>query len=165
MNSDKDVMEHFPHLLTEPESDSLFEKICLKIKENQYGLWAVESKKENELIGFIGFNDVSFPSEFSPCIEIGWRFKKEYWGKGYATEGANRCLLYGFSSLGFEEVVSFTSVRNLKSENVMKKIGMIKIGEFQHPYVADNSPLKRHLLYKITKIRYENFINKSINSK
>src|SRR5699024_12133542 len=64
-----------------------------------FGLYAVEEKTNNEFIGFIGFHRATFEADFTPCIEIGWRLKKEAWGKGYATEGAASCLKYGFTVL------------------------------------------------------------------
>ncbi len=155
MNSDLKVMEFFPKTLTENESNSLYQSINEKIIENDYGLWAVETKQEKEFIGFIGFNTPSFESDFTPCIEIGWRLKKEAWGRGYATEGARICLAYGFIILNFREVFSFTSSLNKPSEKIMKKTGMQKVREFMHPNLEDPSPLKKHLLYKITKNEYE----------
>lgn len=154
MNSDLKVMEFFPKALTENESDLLYQSINDKMEEKNFGLWAVEIKKEKEFIGFIGFNIPNFESDFTPCIEIGWRLKKEAWGRGYATEGARECLAYGFAILNFPEVFSFTSSLNTPSENIMKKIGMQKVGEFKHPNLPDTSPLKKHLLYKITKDEY-----------
>ena len=91
----------------------------------------------------------SFEAFFTPCIEIGWRIQHEFWGNGYATEGALRCLKYGFEALNFKKIYSFTATINAKSENVMQKIGMTKIGAFEHPFLGNSSPLKTHVLYNI----------------
>jgi ribosomal-protein-alanine N-acetyltransferase len=93
-------------------------------------------------------------TDFSPCIEIGWRLHKKIWNKGYATEGAKACLKYGYENLNLQDVYSFTSKNNKRSEHVMEKIGMIKIGEFYHPKIDRNHPLCEHVLYKITKKEY-----------
>jgi len=149
MNKDPLVMKYFPRVLEEEETDSFYQRIKDEFTTSGYGLYAVEVKKTKEFIGYIGFHKAAFPSFFTPCIEIGWRLSSLAWGKGYATEGAIACLKYGFSKLNLSEVFSFTAKINLPSENVMKKIGMTKITEFDHPNVSKSSPLGRHVLYEI----------------
>lgn len=151
MNKDPMVMEFFPNVLTDKESDAFSVRIKDEFKEYGYGLYAVETKNSQELIGFVGFHRAVFQSAFTPCIEIGWRLKTDAWGKGYATECAKACLRYGLESLGLERVSSFTSQINTRSENVMKKIGLKKIREFDHPNIDDSSKLKPHVLYSISK--------------
>ncbi len=154
MNSDRQVMEYFPHTLSHAETDLLYKKIRQEFEEYDYGLYAVEVKDANEFIGFIGFHWATIQLGFGPFIEIGWRLKKEAWGKGYATEGAKKCLSHGFNCLGFNEIYSFTAKVNTRSENVMKKIGMAKKLEFNHPQVDLNSSLCKHVLYQITALQY-----------
>lgn len=158
MNSDSQVMEHFPNILSNAQTDSLYKKIQDEFKQYGYGLYAVETKDINEFIGFIGFHWANIELEFAPFVEIGWRLKKEAWGKGYATEGAMKCLSHGFNCLGFNEVYSFTSKVNVRSENVMKKIGMSKKLEFNHPNIDHSSILCKHVLYHITSLQYNNLI-------
>ena len=71
------------------------------------------------------------------------------WNKGYATEGARRCLKFGFENLNLTEVYSFASCLNLKSERIMQKIGMNKVGEFEHPVIKKGNKLRLHVLYKL----------------
>jgi RimJ/RimL family protein N-acetyltransferase len=149
MNADPDIMRYFLKPLDAVESDAFVDRIEKGIRERGYGLWAVEVKDLSRFIGFIGFNYTDFPSDFTPCIEIGWRLDKTAWGQGYATEGARGCLDLGFKSLGFGEVYSFTSVLNTRSEKVMIKIGMSKIKEFEHPKIEESNPLRDHVLYRI----------------
>lgn len=148
MNKDSRVMEYFPKILTEFESKQMVEKNKMNISDNGFGLWAVEIKQTNEFIGFVGLSIPQFEANFTPCIEIGWRLAYKYWGNGYAQEAAEKCLDYGFINLGFKEIVSFTSVLNLRSINVMKKIGMKYTQEFEHPNIAQGNKLRRHVLYK-----------------
>ena len=103
------------------------------------------------MIGFIGFIHQTFESDFTPCSEISWRLRPEFWGKGYATEGAMACLDYGFNYLDFQSVYSFTATVNTRSERVMQKIGLHKVKEFDHPKLERSSWLCRHVLYKIDK--------------
>lgn len=155
MNANKEVMRYFPKTLDSKETDDFLNRVQEHFKENGYGLWAVELKDTKDFIGFIGLLTATFEADFTPCVEIGWRLDNKYWNKGYATEGAKACLEYGFNKLNLDTIYSFTAEINKPSENVMKKIGLKKIGEFEHPRVEDRSPLKPHVLYKIDKKEYE----------
>jgi ribosomal-protein-alanine N-acetyltransferase len=152
MNKDTRVMKYFTKTLTDEETDEFYNIIQDEFKNYGYGLYAVETRHDNNFIGFIGFHWANFNSQFTPCIEIGWRLKYEAWGNGYATEGAKSCLKYGFDTLGFNKINSFTSEINLTSENVMKKVGMVKVMEFEHPNIIENNPLRKHVLYSINSI-------------
>ncbi|MDP4146703.1 MAG: GNAT family N-acetyltransferase [Bacillota bacterium] len=147
MNKDLMVMKYFPKVLTDQETDLFYGRIQDEFSDFGYGLYAVETKHNNEFIGFIGFHRATFDATFTPCVEIGWRLKHEAWGNGYATEGAKACLKYGLHTLGFDKVYSFTAKVNLQSQNVMKKIGLKKVMEFKHPNIIENSPLCEHVLY------------------
>ncbi len=151
MNSDPEVMEYFPELLTEAETLAIINRINLAFDMNGFGLWAVENKITKDFLGFTGFMIPQFESFFTPCVEIGWRFKKESWGQGFATEAARACLDYGFNELGFTKIVSFTSTLNQKSEKVMQRIGMRYVSDFDHPKIEKENRLCRHVLYEITK--------------
>ena len=149
MNADPTVMEYFPNVLTKEESDLLIERFEQHFVEKGYGLWAVEIKENQEFIGFIGLLEVNIDIDFKKSIEIGWRLDKKNWKKGYAVEGATACVDYAFNVLKMNEIYSFTSLLNKPSETVMKRIGMIKVKEFDHPNVEIDSPLRRHVLYKM----------------
>ncbi|MGX7594551.1 GNAT family N-acetyltransferase [Planococcus plakortidis] len=149
LNANPDVMEFFPKTLSSTESDALIERIEMHFEEKGYGLWAVERKEDGAFIGFIGLLDVNFDIGIDDATEIGWRLDEKFWKKGYAAEGAKACLAYAFNDLGKKEIYSFTSTINTPSETVMKRIGLEKAGEFEHPRVAEGSPLRRHVLYCI----------------
>jgi ribosomal-protein-alanine N-acetyltransferase len=151
MNSNPAVMKYFPKQLTATESDNFVERIKYHFVKHGYGLWAVELKLTREFIGFIGFQNATFEADFTPCVEIGWRLDEKYWNNGYATEGAMRCLEYGFNTLKLDNIYSFTAKINTPSKNVMKKIGMKKQREFNHPKVDQNSALLEHVLYKVSR--------------
>jgi RimJ/RimL family protein N-acetyltransferase len=147
MNLDENVMEFFTSTLSEEETLAIIERIKKFITENHFGLWAVERKDMNEFIGFTGLSIPRFKTDFTPCVEIGWRLGHRHWGYGFATEAAIACLDYGFRVLNLSEIISFTSVLNLRSVNVMKKIGMSFVKNFEHPNVEDGNRLKTHVLY------------------
>jgi 3-dehydroquinate dehydratase/shikimate dehydrogenase len=154
LNADPKVMEYFPSTLSRQESDSLARRIQAKMEERGYGMWAVAIPGVADFIGFIGLNNEdksSFPAHFTPAVEIGWRLASDYWGKGYATEGAEAVLAYGFKNLNLEEIVSFTAVQNMRSRRIMEKIGMHHDSkdDFDHPKLPEGHALRRDVLYRL----------------
>lgn len=153
MNADPQVMEFFPARLSREESDRLVDRIGEHVARHGFGLWAVEVAGGAPFIGFIGLSVPTFAAPFMPCVEIGWRLAAPHWGRGYAVEGARAALAYGFDTLGLAEIVSFTSTTNLRSQRVMERLGMRRdpAADFDHPRVAADSPLCRHVLYRLAR--------------
>jgi len=149
MNQDEEIMKYYPNLLSKQETIDFFDRVNNHFKQHGFSFYAVSLKSTQQFIGCTGFMIPTFEAYFTPCVEIGWRYQKEYWGKGYATEGANACLKYGKEQLKFKEVVSMTSVQNKKFEAVMQKIGMQKQGNFLHPKLDQAHWLSEHVLYSI----------------
>ena len=121
LNSDKEVIKY--------TGDKSFETIeaardfLLKYnqyKEFGYGRWAVINKENNDFLGWCGL-------KFSPDLketDIGFRFFRKHWNKGYATETAKACLEYGFNTLKLEKIVGRAMEENIGSIKVLEKIGM-----------------------------------------
>ena len=151
LNADNEVMEFFPSVLTYEKSLAQAKRIADSITEQGYGFFAVERKDTHKFIGFTGLSNPGFESHFTPCVEIGWRLSKANWNQGFATEAAKACLEYGFNILNLAEIYSFTSIHNVRSEHVMKKIGMTHAGFFDHPLIEPGHILRPHTVYKITR--------------
>jgi len=156
VNADPLVMEHFPDVLTRQQSDEMMDRCIEQLLSDGYGLWAVEVKTSGEFIGLVGLAVPTWEAPFTPCTEVGWRLARSAWGNGYATEAANAVLATAFGPVGLDEVVSFTTTRNLRSRQVMKRIGMTRDqgADFDHPRV-DAGPLRRHVLYRIARADWE----------
>ena len=151
MNSDVEVMEYFPKTLKRKENKLLFEKLKLHYKKHNHTYFATEILERRELIGFIGLAFQDYQTDFTPAVDIGWRLKKSAWGNGYATEGANRCIDFGFETLNFEKIIATCTENNRKSENVMMKIGMKRKGEFIHPELKKYPEHEKCIWYEINK--------------
>ncbi len=159
LNADPEVMKYFPATLMESESTALATKIEKLISERGWGMWAVELKTQGDFIGFVGLHKPEVKLPFTPCIEIGWRLSKKYWGKGYATEAATAALAYAFDTLQLDEVVSFTALANIKSRSVMERLNMVDVRQnFEHPGVPAGHKLREHVLYKITRSQWQSNI-------
>ncbi|MCR9065126.1 MAG: GNAT family N-acetyltransferase [Cytophagales bacterium] len=148
MNQDKEVMKYFPKTLTESESAQTIERFKKQFSRTAYTFFAVDLLDTEEFLGFIGLYDTTFESYFTPCVEIGWRLKKDSWNQGIATEGALACLHYAKNETKLNEIFSFTSESNLPSQRVMQKIGMKHMGCFLHPKLPSGHALESHVLYK-----------------
>ena len=151
MNADLEVMEHFPKPLTEKETAELIDRFENHFLKNRHTYFATEILNSGEFIGFIGLAFQKYQTVFTPAVDIGWRLKKNAWGNGYATEGAKKCLEFGFNELNLEKIIATCTEKNSKSENVMKKIGMEKIGEFKHPKLKEYPEYEKCICYEINK--------------
>jgi len=151
INADPRGMEFYPTPLNRTESDAIANRCQILIAERGWGFWVVETKSENEFIGFVGLHIPTSELPFSPCVEVGWRLAAKHWGNGFATEAARGALCVGFEQLGLPEIVSFTSVINLRSRAVMVKLGMRETAEiFEHPNVPVGNALRQHCLYRLS---------------
>jgi ribosomal-protein-alanine N-acetyltransferase len=83
--------------------------------QHDYGVWAVVSRADGQLLGVCGFVDRA---------EIGYIYGRASWGKGIATEAARACLWYGFERLGYEEIGAGAKRENVASLRVLEKLGM-----------------------------------------
>ena len=149
MNSDSDIMRYYPMPWSSEQSDGFAERVRRLIDERGWGFWAVEEEASGLFIGFVGLHTPSNELPFSPCVEVGWRLAKSYWGQGYATEAAHAAIRFAFEQLHLTELVAFTAMANLKSRAVMQRIGMQFVSEFDHPNVPVESGLRRHVLYNL----------------
>lgn len=157
MNMNAAVMEFFPSVYSRDETIKSIDRIKRSFDINGFGLYALEKIEDSSFIGFTGFSIPRFESFFTPCVEIGWRLSFADWNQGFATEAAKACIDFGFSRLAFNVIHSFTSVLNVKSMHIMKKIGMHFAGTFDHPLIADGNKLKPHVIYRLDKENYSGY--------
>ena len=141
-------MRYFPATLTDEQTESFYNRIQSEFERNGWGLYAVELKSTGMFIGYVGLHDIGFDADFAPSVEIGWRLAADYHHHGLATEAAKAVLKFA-KEKGLPKLYSFTAKQNAPSERVMQKIGMTKVGEFEHPNLSPDSPLRTHVLYQI----------------
>jgi RimJ/RimL family protein N-acetyltransferase len=154
LNADPEVMEHFPSTLSREETAEAVGRVEKHYERHGFGLWAVEVPEQAPFIGYIGLAVPSFEASFTPCVEIGWRLARPWWGQGLATEGARAAVAYGFERLNLPEIVSFTVPGNARSRRVMEKLGMRYSEDFEHPRIEAGHPLRRHVLYRLSRAEW-----------
>ncbi len=122
LNIDPEVVEH---LGGQPFSREYTEEIAEwangLYKREGIGLLAVERSEDSAFLGMCGLHHLdAYPDD----IEIAWRFAREHWGYGYATEAALAWLDYGFNVKKLPSVISTTDEQNARSIGVMERLGM-----------------------------------------
>jgi len=127
LNSDYDVVKylHEPIIYTEEKALQVLMDIILPQYKMGIGRWAVYTKDGNEFIGWCGLKQRPEAQE----IDLGYRFIKSSWGKGYATEAAKATLQYGHQNLKLEKIIAHANIDNIASQKVLEKIGMEYVGE------------------------------------
>ena len=152
INAEPAVRRYLPALSREA-SDAMLDRIDAHFAQHGWGFWAVEERASTTLIGLCGLAHVRFEAFFTPAVEIGWRLSTPWHGQGLAREAAEIALDFAFDSLGLGRVVSFTVPANAASWKLMERLGMRRVGEFDHPNLQPQESLRRlrrHVLYEIT---------------
>jgi RimJ/RimL family protein N-acetyltransferase len=152
MSSDPAVMELlYPGTLSRKESDELVDRFQAHFEQRGFGYWALEIPSVTSFAGFVGLSVPRYEAPFTPCVEVGWRLARPYWGRGYATEAAAAALAFGFGELALGEIVAMTVPANVRSLRVMERLGMKRDvrDDFEHPALPAGHPLRRHVLYRI----------------
>jgi RimJ/RimL family protein N-acetyltransferase len=148
MNADPEVRAHLGPLLTPAQATASVRSFQDDLDRNGFGFWAVEVRDTGEFVGFAGLDAVDEGMPFTG-VEAGWRLARSAWGHGYATEAALAALRYGFDTLGLPEILAITTATNLRSQAVMRRIGMTTdpAEDFDDPEVAVG-PLRRCVVYR-----------------
>lgn len=107
----------------EQELKSLKYYIDLNQREG-FSPYAVILKSTGQMIGVCGFN----PPNQEYDSELMYHFKKNYWGKGYATEAAKACMIYAGKYTKIDRLGASIDPNNLPSKNVLEKLGFKSVG-------------------------------------
>jgi ribosomal-protein-alanine N-acetyltransferase len=103
------------------------------------GRWAVHIRSTHVFLGWCG---LKYRAELNE-VDLGFRFKKENWGKGFATEAAYASIQYGFEKVGLQRIVGRAEPENVGSWKVLENCGMIYIGDQE----VDGYPVKTYEIH------------------
>ena len=151
LNADRLVMAFFTSVFTRGESEVMVAFLQKQIARRGWGVWAVERRSDGVFVGSVGLHLPLAKLPFSPCVEVGWRLARAYWGLGYASEAAMASMRFAFEVLELPELVGFTSLLNDRSMALMQRLGMTRdpAENFAHPDVPLGSSLREHCLYRM----------------
>lgn len=86
------------------------------------GFWATHLRSTGEFIGWHCLRPVKGAPEGS--ADLGYRLRRDAWGRGFATEGALALVEKGFGELGYDRITANTMHVNAGSRRVMEKCGL-----------------------------------------
>ncbi len=148
-NADPVVMRFLSGPLTREQSDAYVQRAQQHLADHGFVKWAVEAPGIAPFIGAVGLSHVRYEASFTPAVEVAWRLDRRFWGRGYATEAARAAIADGFTRVGLREIVAVTALSNTPSQRVMERLGMTRSIEYDHPLLAADNPLRRHILYRL----------------
>ena len=126
MNADPEVMRYIgdgaPRTLEQTEG--LVAKVMAHWDAYGWGAFAATERDTGALVGLGILATPTFLPEILPVTELGWRFARDRWGRGYATEAARAVAGFAFGELGLDRVVSCIHSDNRASIRVAEKLGM-----------------------------------------
>lgn len=149
INGDPRVHEWLGGPISVDQTNAMIDRINAHIAQHGFGFFAAERKADGKLIGMIGLQVVRDELPPAPGVELGWRLTPDAQGTGLATEGAAGILAWGFENLDRDELIAFTAHNNVRSQAVMRRIGMSHdpARDFDHPVLAADHPLRRHVVF------------------
>ncbi|MFY7927465.1 MAG: GNAT family N-acetyltransferase [Oligoflexus sp.] len=124
MQRDADVMADLGGVFDREASDAKFDRYRDAWLLHGISRWAVVSAR-GQFLGYTGVmrrTDLDHP--LGSHYEIGWRFCRSAWGKGLATRSALQALHHAWTVLETHEILSYTAANNLRSQNVMSRLGL-----------------------------------------
>lgn len=97
---------------------------------DRQGIWAAIEKVSGDFMGWFHLR----PNRANASeTELGYRFKRKYWGQGLASEGARALVRKGFEELQVATIVAIADPDNGASRRVMEKAGLVLLGEYHEP--------------------------------
>jgi len=124
-----------------------FDRASDHLAQHDWGVWAVLDSR-GEVVGAAGLQPIraGFPVT---GVEATWRLRSDAWGQGLVTAVMPDLLADAFTRFSPEEIIAFTPRRNLKSQSVMQRLGFQRdeSRDFDHPALANDHPLLRHVVY------------------
>lgn len=122
LNSDPEVIRYTgdPGVRDVAEARTvLLERPIADYQKHGYGRWACIDKATGELIGFAG---LKYLDELQD-VDLGYRLRAAWWGRGLATEASRAVVDYGFQTLGLPHVLGLVDPENPRSVRVLDKLG------------------------------------------
>ncbi|WP_433336616.1 GNAT family N-acetyltransferase [Spirillospora sp. CA-294931] len=139
LDSDPEVMAYIsggdPTPLEEIRDETL-PALLAEYERGPVGRWAAHDRSTGAFAGWFALRPPS--SGAAEEVELGYRLRREFWGRGLATEGSRAIIDKGFADLGVKRVYAETMAVNTASRRVMEKAGLTYVRTF---YLEFDDPI------------------------
>lgn len=128
LDSDPEVMRYLTNGI--PSDEKEIKRVLSVVlpyrekHEGKYGYWIAQREDTGEFIGWFHLRPLKSDPDNFDVLELGYRLKKAFWGKGLATEVSKALIQKGFDELGAKKICAEAMAANKASQQVMKKVGM-----------------------------------------
>lgn len=147
--ADSEVMEWLGGTLDRTQADARIDRVEANWAAHGYGRYLVERKSDGAFLGWSGIMPAFHTLPLAGVPEMGWRLIRNAWSQGYATEAAAAAIADGFERLGFAEIWAFTNPGNMRSQAVMRRLGMTRRPDkdFEYPDQPVGGPLRTAIVH------------------
>jgi len=138
LDSDPEVHQYLGQnpIRTIQQAEDAIKFIRQQYIDNGVGRLAIIEKETNDFVGWGGFKLITdLTNGRKDYHDLGYRFIKKVWGKGYATESSKAVVEYGFNELKLPVIYAIADIGNLQSQKVLKKCGFIEKEVFNYDSV------------------------------
>ncbi len=116
-------------------------------------IWALSCKAEDRVIGAFGFPDDTKRRNIRAKM-MWYELSADYWGRGLATEAAQRVMRFGFEELSLELVSVYHYPENTRSRRVIEKCGLIFEGMLRRTIRTDSGDVHNEMCYSLLAEEY-----------
>ncbi|SCX78033.1 GNAT family N-acetyltransferase [Flavobacterium caeni] len=151
LDSDPDVVKYVgvQPLTHIDQTRELIAQIQRQYRENGIGRWGAFLKDTGEFIGWAGLKYIAELNGKKDNYDLGYRFLKPHWGKGYGTESVRAFIEFGFNEMKLERISAYADLENTASVKVLEKCGLQFVNTFMDEgdlcgwYEIDNPSVKK----------------------
>ncbi|MDF0487169.1 GNAT family N-acetyltransferase [Sphingomonas sp. H39-1-10] len=149
MWSDPRVMADLGPLKTREQSAATIARHEGYRQSHGLGFWTVALREDGTVIGFCGLKPGAENTPIAGEVEVGWMLAAAHWRQGFAREAAEASLAWGWANSAAPRIVAITAAQNAASRALMERLGMVRLGGFDHPNFAVDDPLRETVSYAI----------------
>jgi ribosomal-protein-alanine N-acetyltransferase len=131
--ADPEVMKFVGGPQTIEEAKVYLDEMINLSSTNGLGRYAVELKRDGDLVGFCGFRPAG------DYIDLGYRYSNRVWGKGIGLEAAKAIRTYGMNTLNMKNMEAGAAVENQASIRILEKLGF----RYREELTFDGNPAIR----------------------
>jgi ribosomal-protein-alanine N-acetyltransferase len=140
------AMQYYPKTFNRSDAAQWIQRNLRRYREHGYGLFAVTLRNSAEMIGDCGIIRQDVEGEVQ--MEVGYHFRRDQWGHGYATEAARACIGLAFRAFAAAKVISLIRPENVPSRRVAERNGM----KLERQVIHYGLP---HLVYAMRREEFE----------